>query len=69
MALKYLLGLTGITKLRGNWLEYRGIPVMPTFHPAYLLRFERQKNLFVNEKRKVWHDLQLVMQRLAPPGA
>ena len=69
VALKYLLGLTGITKLRGNWLEYRGIPVMPTFHPAYLLRFERQKNLFVNEKRKVWHDLQLVMQRLAPPGA
>lgn len=52
----------GITKLRGNWLEYKGIPVMPTYHPAYLLR---------NEKAKpdVWKDLQEVLKFLGrkPP--
>ena len=68
VALKHLMGMIGITKLRGNWLEYRGIPVMPTFHPAYLLRFERQKRVFVAEKRKVWHDLQQVMQRISAFG-
>jgi len=46
----------GITRLRGRWLEYRGIPVMPTYHPAYLLRQE-------SAKRDAWHDLQLVMAK------
>ena len=54
----------GITQARGNWLEYNGIPVMPTFHPAYLLRFEKSKDRFVQEKRKVWSDLQQVMALL-----
>ena len=67
VALKGLLGLTGISKLRGTWQEYRGIPVMPTFHPAYILRCERQPTLFVEEKRKVWNDLQAVMARLNIP--
>lgn len=62
--LRFLLGKIGINKCRGTWLEYQGIPVMPTFHPAYLLRFELQKNKFIEEKRKVWNDLQLVMARL-----
>lgn len=64
VALRFLLGKTGITQCRGAWLDYQGIPVMPTFHPAYLLRFESQKSLFISEKRKVWNDLQQVMNRL-----
>lgn len=47
---------------RGRFGSYRGIPVMPTYHPAYLLRSPEQK-------RVVWDDLKLVMQRLGrtPP--
>jgi DNA polymerase len=47
----------GITKLRGTWLEWRGIKVMPTFHPAYILRNPAAKKPF-------WHDLQAVMEHL-----
>ena len=62
-AVEGLLGKTlGITKLRGSWQEYRGIPLMPTYHPAYLLR-----NQAVTEKRKVWEDLLSVMERLELP--
>lgn len=46
-----------ITKLRGRFYEYKGIPVMPTFHPAYLLRNPKDKWL-------VWEDVQRVMERL-----
>lgn len=46
----------GITKLRGSWTEYKGIPVMPTYHPAFLLRQE-------SAKREAWHDLQMVMAK------
>jgi len=53
---------TGIMKLRGHWREFRGVPVMPTFHPAYLLR-----NQSLAEKRKVWEDMLAVMERLALP--
>jgi DNA polymerase len=48
---------TPITRMRGRWREYEGIPVMPTFHPAYLLRSP-------NEKGKVWEDLKQVMKKL-----
>ena len=62
-AVEGLLGKTeGIMKLRGNWRSYRGIPLMPTFHPAYLLR-----NQAITEKRKVWEDMLAVMERLALP--
>ena len=44
----------GITKLRGNWLSYQGIPVMPTLHPAYLLRNP-------NAKKDCWEDLKQVI--------
>jgi DNA polymerase len=44
--------------LRGNWHEFRGIPVMPTYHPAYLLRSPAQK-------KKAWEDMKLVMIALA----
>ena len=58
-----LLGKTlGITKLRGNWQMYRGIPLMPTYHPAYLLR-----NQSLSEKRKVWEDFLKVMEKLEMP--
>jgi len=54
-----LLGLGGIMKLRGNWQTYRGIPVMPTYHPSYLLR-----NQAPPEKRRVWEDMMQVMEKL-----
>jgi DNA polymerase len=48
----------GITRLRGTWKLYRGrVPLMPTFHPAYLLRSPEKK-------REVWSDLKLVMKKL-----
>jgi DNA polymerase len=47
----------GITKLRGSFREFRGIPVMPTFHPAYLLRNPAAK-------KEVWDDMQKVMTLL-----
>jgi len=52
----------GITKLRGKWQTYRGIPLMPTYHPAYLLR-----NQAMTEKRKVWEDILKVMEKLEMP--
>ncbi|WP_373049350.1 uracil-DNA glycosylase [Vulgatibacter sp.] len=54
---------TPITRLRGTWRVYEGIPLMPTFHPAYLLRSPA-------EKAKAWDDLKLVMARLGmePPA-
>lgn len=62
-AVEGLLGKTvGITKLRGNWHEYRGIPLMPTYHPAYLLR-----NQAMSEKRRVWEDMLQVMEKLSLP--
>ncbi len=62
-AVEGLLGKTiGITKLRGTWNTYRGIPLMPTYHPAYLLR-----NQAMSEKRKVWEDMLAVMEKLGMP--
>jgi len=53
---------TPITQLRGRWFDYRGIRLMATFHPAYLLRNPA-------DKRLVWQDIQQVMQVLGLPGA
>jgi DNA polymerase len=62
-AVEGLLGKTeGISKLRGHWREFAGIPVMPTYHPAYLLR-----NQSITEKRKVWEDMLLAMEKLQMP--
>lgn len=62
-AVEGLLGKTiGITRLRGQWRTYRGIPLMPTYHPAYLLR-----NQAPTEKRRVWEDMLQVMQKLGMP--
>jgi uracil-DNA glycosylase family 4 len=48
---------TPITQLRGRWYDYHGIRLMPTFHPAYLLRNP-------GDKRLVWQDIQQVMHAL-----
>ncbi len=58
-----LLGKTvGISKLRGQWQTFRDIPLMPTYHPAYLLR-----NQALSEKRKVWEDMLQVLAKLEAP--
>ncbi len=49
-----------ISKMRGNFHDYHGIPLMPTFHPAFLLRSPERK-------RDVWNDIQLVMKKLGLP--
>jgi len=54
VALKNLLDTTdGITRSRGHWRELHGIPVMPTFHPAYLLRNPQHKRLTFNDLKAV----------------
>lgn len=53
---------SAITRTRGQWLAYRSVAVMPTYHPAYLLR-----NQAPSEKRKVWEDMLSVMERLEMP--
>ena len=52
---------TGITSLRGAWQTYQGIPLMPTFHPAYLLRTPGDKKL-------VWEDIKKVIAELKKSG-
>lgn len=60
-AVKGLLDVkTGITKLRGTWMSFEGIDVMPTFHPAYLLRNPAGK-------KPVWEDMKSVLHRLGRP--
>lgn len=62
-AIEGLLGKSeGISRLRGHWQSFRGTPLMPTYHPAYLLR-----NQALSEKRKVWEDMLKVMEKLELP--
>ena len=57
-AMKNLLDTReGITRLRGRFQDYQGIKVMPTFHPAYLLRDP-------SKKRETWEDLKMVRDYL-----
>lgn len=49
----------GITRLRGTWQRYHGIPTMPTYHPAYLLRSYTREN-----REAVWSDMRAVMAKL-----
>ena len=46
-----------ITRERGQWQSFRGIPLMPTYHPAYLLRYPKAK-------KAVWEDMQQIMKKL-----
>jgi len=50
-------------KMRGKWHEYAGVPLMPTYHPAFLLRSYTEEN-----RRKVWSDLSMAMDRLKASG-
>jgi DNA polymerase len=60
-AAQNLLGTTlAIGKLRGQFHNYRGVPVLCTYHPAYLLRSP-------DKKRDVWEDMKKVLQRLGRP--
>ncbi|MEO1176672.1 MAG: uracil-DNA glycosylase, partial [Pseudomonadota bacterium] len=52
-----LLGKKGITRLRGTWTEAHGVPALPMFHPAYLLRNP-------SAKRETWADLLTLKARL-----
>ena len=66
VSVRHVLGLAeGIMKYRGRWMEYRVgvkmIPVMPTLHPAYLLRQPAHKKL-------AWRDLQAVADRIETLG-
>ena len=51
-----------VGKIHGNWHEFEGIPMMPTFHPASILHNESKR-----AKRRVWEDLLKVMERLEMP--
>jgi len=63
VAVEGLLGTRGTMRdLRGRWHTYEGTPLMITYHPAYLLR-----NQAPSEKRKVWEDMLLVLERLERP--
>jgi DNA polymerase len=58
-ATSVLLGRdVSITRVRGVWQDYRGIPVMPTVHPAFILRQYTEEN-----RRLVWQDLKAALQR------
>ena len=59
-ATNFLLKTTdGISELRGSWGDFDGIAVMPTFHPAYLLR-----NYTKEVRAQMWSDMQQVIHKL-----
>jgi DNA polymerase len=62
-AVEGLLGMekAGITRLRGTWKEFHGIPLMPTFHPSFLLRPTSEQ---MANKRLVWEDMLAVLEHL-----
>ena len=63
VAVEGLLGTrAAMRELRGHWHTYNSIPLMITYHPAYLLR-----NQAPSEKRKVWEDMLQVLERLEQP--
>ena len=59
-AASLLLGReVAITRVRGTWQTYKGIPLMPTFHPAFVLRQYTEEN-----RRAVWTDLRAALARV-----
>ncbi len=54
----------GITKLRGKWGKFADIPVMPTFHPSYVLRNGGDKSPLMKD---VWEDIKKAMEHLNMP--
>jgi len=62
-ATRHMLQVTSsMGRLRGNWHEWRGIKLMPTFHPSYILRVDSRET-----KALVWSDLKQVMVELGLP--
>ncbi len=62
-AASLLLGReVAITRIRGTWHEFRGIPMMPTLHPAYVLRQYTEE-----VRRSVWSDLKAALARSREP--
>ena len=61
-----MAGLTGrdeaMGAMRGRWFTFENIPLLATYHPSYLLRNDSNA-----EKRKVWEDMLLVMEKLGMP--
>lgn len=68
-ALQGLLNQQGISisRARGNWTALDGIPLMPTYHPSYLLHKESNPTQAIIEKRKVWEDMLQVMEKMELP--
>jgi len=63
-ATSLLLGRdVAITRIRGQWQDYRGTPLMPTFHPAFVLRQYTPEN-----RRLVWEDLKAALARAREPA-
>src|SRR4029077_8616193 len=63
VAMRGLFGKTEpMGQMRGRWHTFVSIPVMPTYHPSYLLR-----NQAISEKRRVWEDMLQVLERLGLP--
>lgn len=54
----------GITKMRGKFGTFNGIPVMPTFHPSYVIRNGGMKSPL---RREVWEDIKKVLSYLKMP--
>ena len=64
-ALTGLLGPSStrrITSARGNWFDFNGTPLMPTFHPSYVLRYGN-----ATTKRQIWEDMLAVMEKVEMP--
>jgi len=62
------LGIEGtVGRLRGHFTEFRNVPVMVTYHPSYLLRREQEDGGGIAEKRLVWEDMMMVMERVGLP--
>jgi uracil-DNA glycosylase family 4 len=63
---KFLLNTAeGITKIRGKWFSYKGIPVMPTYHPSFVLRNGGEQS---PKKKEVWEDIKKVISKLKDPS-
>ena len=67
-AAKYLLNTTrGIGGLRGKLHDYKGIPVVCTYHPAYLLPHRGDEQELRERKKLVWEDMKLLLAHMGRP--
>ncbi len=56
-----------VGQLRGRFHDYRGIPVMVTYHPSYLLRCEGDRQRYDSERMKVWEDMKKLLTKMGKP--